>query len=35
MRASRHSSARTQPLDATVNWNPNGYEWTVTKKTPR
>ena len=19
---------RTQPLDGSVNWNPNGYEWT-------
>jgi len=24
---------RTQPLDGSVNWNPNGYEWTGVFKT--
>ncbi|PRY66968.1 sulfite dehydrogenase (cytochrome) subunit SorA apoprotein [Glaciihabitans tibetensis] len=25
---------RSQPLDGSVNWNPNGYEWTGVFKTP-
>ncbi len=25
---------RSQPLDGSVFWNPNGYEWTGVYKTP-